>query len=80
MAKNPWTDPDPQPGDFDAHLATVGAEDVEAHEGDLDARLTVVINVSGEDAKRLERIATQRGKAVSEVISDLLRDAERHAA
>lgn len=80
MVKNPWTDPDPQPGDFDAHLATVGASDVEAHEGDPDARLTIIVNVSGEDAKRLERIATQRGQAVGEVISDLLRDAERDAA
>jgi hypothetical protein len=80
MAKYPWTDPDPQPGDFDAHLATIDPDDVEAHEGDPDARLTIVLNVSGEDATRLERIATQRGQNVSEVISDLLRDAERHAA
>jgi hypothetical protein len=80
MTKKPWTDPDPQPGDFDAYLATVDPVDVEAHDGDPDARLTIVVNVSGEDAKRLERIATQRGQGVGEVISDLLRDAERHAA
>lgn len=80
MTKNPWTDSDPQPGDFDAHLATIDAGDVEAHEGNPDARLTIVFNLSGEDATRLERIAMRRGQRVSEVISDLLRDAERHAA
>lgn len=80
MAKNPWTDSDPQPGDFDAYLATVDPRDVEVHEGDPGARLTIVVNLSGEDATRLERIATQRGQGVSEVISELLRDAERHAA
>lgn len=77
---NPWTDPDPQPGDFDAYLTTIDPDDVEIHDGNPDARLTVVVNLSGEDATRLERIATRRGQGVSEVISDLLRDAERHAA
>ena len=80
MSRDPWTDPDPQPGDFDAYLATADADDVEAHEGDPDARLSIVFDLSGEDAQRLERIATQRGQTVSEAISDLLRDAERHAA
>jgi len=80
MSKDPWTDTDPQPGDFDAYLATVDADDVEAHEGDPDALLTVVFDLSGEDAQRLERIAIRRGQTASEVISDLLRDAERHAA
>lgn len=80
MAKNPWTDTDPQPGDFDAYLDTLNPEDVESHIGNPEAMLTVVVNLSGEDATRLERIATQRGQAVGEVISDLLRDAERDAA
>jgi len=80
MPKNPWTDPDPQPGDFDAHLATIEADDIEIHKGDPDARLTMVVNITGEDAERLGRIATQRNKGVSDVISDLLRDAERSAA
>jgi hypothetical protein len=80
MTENPWTNPDPQPGDFDAHLATIDPDDVETHEGNPDARLTVIVNLNGEDATRLERIATRRGQGVSEVISDLLRDAERDAA
>jgi hypothetical protein len=80
MTKDPWTDPDPQPGDFDPHLAMIDPNDVEAHEGNSSARLTIVLNVSGDDAERLERIAVRRGQGVDEVISHLLRDAERHAA
>jgi len=80
MTKDPWTDPDPQPGDFDACLETAEANDVTFHKGNPDARLTIALSVSGEDATRLEQIAAERGQDVSEVISDLLRDAERHAA
>jgi hypothetical protein len=80
MTNDPWIDPDPQPGDFDAYLATIDPDGVETHKGNPSAHLTIALNVSGDDAKRLERIATQRGQGVDEVISDLLRDAERHAA
>jgi hypothetical protein len=80
MKSDPWTDPDPHPGDFDADLAVLGPDDVDVCEGDPDARLTVLVGVRGEDAERLERIATERGQRVDEVVTDLLRDAERHAA
>jgi len=80
MSKNPWTDPDPQPGDFDADLATIDPGCVEVQEGSPDARLTILVGVKREDAKRLERIATERGQRVDDVVTDLLRDAERHAA
>jgi hypothetical protein len=80
MSKDPWIDPDPQPGDFDADLAMLGPDDVEVYEGDPNARLTVLVGVKGEDAERLEQIATERGQRVDEVVTDLLRDAERHAA
>jgi hypothetical protein len=80
MSKNPWTDPDPQPGDFDADLATIEPSCVEVQEGRPDARLTILVGVKREDAKRLERIATERGQRVDDVVTDLLRDAERHAA
>jgi hypothetical protein len=80
MIVDPWTDPDPQPGDFDAELAAIDTHNVETHKGDPAARLSILVSVSGEDASRLERIAKRRGKGVSEVISELLRDAERHAA
>ncbi len=80
MSKDPWTDPDPQPGDFDADLARLGPDDVEVRERDPAARLTVLVGVRGEDAERLERIATERGQRVDEVVTDLLRDMESHAA
>jgi hypothetical protein len=37
MPKDPWTDPDPQPGDFDADLIAVDPHCVEAHPGNPDA-------------------------------------------
>ena len=80
MNKDPWTDPVPQPGDFDADLATTDPSRVEAHEGDPDAKLRVLVSVEGEDAKRLERIAEARGKKPGDVVAELLRDADRPAA
>lgn len=75
MAKDPWTDPDPQPGDFDVDLATVKSGDIEIHEGNPDAKLRILVSVEGEDAKRLERIAEARGQRPGEVVASLLREA-----
>jgi hypothetical protein len=80
MPKDPWTDPDPQPGDFDAVLGLLDEDAVELHEGDPSARLRVLVSVEGEDATRLQRIAETRGIAPSEVIAALLRDADRSAS
>lgn len=80
MSANPWTDPDPQPGDFDAELAKLDPRYVEHHDGDRDAKLVVLVGVEGEDAKRLERIAEARGKTAADVVAELLRDAERSLA
>jgi hypothetical protein len=77
---DPWTDPDPQPGDFDADLAKLDPRYIERHDGDPDATLIVLVGVEGEDAKRLERLSEARGKNASAVISELLREAERSAA
>lgn len=77
MAKDPWTDPDPAPGDFDAELALLDAGMVEYHDGNPDAHVRVLVSVEGEDAARLERIAEARGKTAGEVVSELLRDADR---
>jgi hypothetical protein len=77
MAKDPWTDPDPQPGDFDAELALLDPNAIEHHGGDPSARLRVLVSVEGEDATQLERIAEARGQTPGEVVSDLLRDADR---
>jgi hypothetical protein len=80
MPKDPWTDPDPQPGDFDEFVSTMDPRDVEFHEGNPDAKVTIVVNVQGEDASLLQRIATERGQGIDEVISDLVRAVKPHAA
>jgi len=38
-------------------------------------RVTIVVSVEGEDAKRLVRIASARGQRPGEVVSALLRNA-----
>lgn len=80
ITKSPWTDPDPQPHDFDDFLQTIGPRAIERHKGDPNATVTIVVNVHGEDATRLQRIAGERGQPVDEVISDLLRTAKPRAA
>ena len=75
MAKDPWTDPDPGPGDFDIELDRARPDQIEIHEGNPDATVSLLVNVEGEDAKRLERIAAERGQQPGEVISQLLRSA-----
>ena len=80
MSKDPWTDPNPQPGDFDADLASLDPRYVEYRKGDPDARLLITVSVQGEDVKRLERIAEARGTAPGDVVAELLRDADQSAA
>jgi len=80
MSTDPWTDPDPQSGDFDAELAKLDPRYVERHDGDPDTKLIVLVGVEGEDAKRLERIAEARGQKAADVVAELLRDADRSLA
>jgi len=80
MTVDPWTSPDPQPGDFDADLATIDPRDIERHEGHPDAKARILLTVEGEDAERLTRVAEARGQSPADVIADLLRDADRPAA
>ena len=75
MPKNPWTDPDPQPGDFDADLADIDPRYVEAHPGNPDAKLTIVVGIEDQDAERLQQLAAERHQRPGEVISSLLRSA-----
>jgi hypothetical protein len=75
MTKDPWTDADPQPGDFDADLAAIDPRYVEAVPGNPDAKLTIVVGIEDEDAERLQRLASGRGQRPGEVISPLLRSA-----
>ena len=75
MAKDPWTDPNPQPGDFNADLTEIDPRYVEVHEGNPDAKLTIVIGIEDEDAERLQQLATARGQRPRDVITSLLRSA-----
>jgi hypothetical protein len=75
MSTDPWTADDPQPGDFDALLASIEPKYVEHRDGDPAVTLRIVVSVDGEDALRLERMAEERGKTPHDVVSDLLRGA-----
>ena len=80
MTKDPWTDPDPQPGDLDAELELLDEPAFEYHDGDPSATLRIVVSVEGEAASRLARIAEARGQKPSDVVAELLRDDGRPAA
>jgi hypothetical protein len=53
----PWTELEPQPGDFDADLATIDPRFVESDHGDPNAKLRIVLSIEGENASRLQRIS-----------------------
>jgi hypothetical protein len=80
MSESPWTDLEPQPGEFDADLATIGPRFLKVQPGRPDAKLRIVVSIEGEDAERLERISADRGVRPGAVIADLLREADRSAA
>jgi hypothetical protein len=75
MTKDPWTDPDPQPGDFDAEIDAMDPREVQVHEANPDATMKVLVGVSSEDARRLAEIADERGGSVEQVVAELVRDA-----
>ncbi|HXN38953.1 MAG TPA: hypothetical protein VN892_13020 [Solirubrobacteraceae bacterium] len=75
MTHDPWTDPDPQSGDFDADLTAVDPRYVDAHGGNPNAKLTIVVGVEDEDAERLQQLASRRYQRPGEVVADLLRSA-----
>src|SRR3954469_11845127 len=80
MSRDPWTDPDPQPGDLDAELELLDDSAFEFHEGDPSATFGLMVVVEGEDASRLARIADAREQKPSETLAELLREADRPAA
>ena len=80
MSRDPWTDPDPQPGDLDAELALLDERAFDYHEGDPSRSFGLMVVMEGEDASRLARIAEARGQKPSQVLAELLRDADRPAA
>ena len=75
MKNDPWMDPDPQRGDFDDELAAIDPRHVQVVEAGSGGRVTIVVSVEGDDAKRLELMAAERGQAVDEVVADLVRRA-----
>ena len=79
MSRGPWTDPDPQPGDLDAELELLGDDAFDYHDGDPSATLELMVLVEGEDASRLARLAEARQQKPSQVLAELLRDADRPA-
>ena len=80
MSADPWTDADPNPGDFDTDLTKLDPRYVEHQKGDPEAKLLILVGIEGEDAKRLERISEARGKKAADVVAELLRDADRSRA
>jgi hypothetical protein len=55
MARDPWTDPDPQPGDFDAELATIAKEDLEFVAAGSGAKLTIIAGYTRGPDGRIDR-------------------------
>jgi hypothetical protein len=53
VRKDPWINPGPQPGDFDVELDRARADQVELHEGNPDATLSIVVSTE-DHAKRLD--------------------------
>jgi hypothetical protein len=80
MPKDPWTDPDPQPGDFDEFLASVDESEIEVHEGNPDAKVTIVSEATGAEAERLKRLALASDPPLYDVLADLRRAGKPHAA
>lgn len=72
VARDPWTDPDPQPGGFDAGLAAIDPRYVEAHVGNPNTKLTIVAGVEDEDAEPLQQPAAHRHQRPAEAVADLL--------
>lgn len=55
--RDPWTDPDPQPGDFDEDIERATPDDFQAQEGYPYATVTLI---SDEEAR--ERLGPERAK------------------
>lgn len=59
MLVNPWTGPDPRPGDF-ADVTDVDPRYVEAQSANPDANLTIVVGIEDKDAGRVQQLAAER--------------------
>lgn len=52
MTRDPWTDRDPQPGDFDADLSAIDSRHVETYVGDPKVKLAIVLAEDGDAEER----------------------------
>jgi hypothetical protein len=75
MSELPTNAPDPQPGDFDAGLEAISNADLEFVEAGSGLEISIEVLVEGEDARRLTRIASERGQKPGEVVAELVRNA-----
>jgi hypothetical protein len=75
MSELPTNAPDPQPGDFDAELATIAEADLEFVQAGSGLEISIEVLLKGEDARHLRRIAAERGQLPGEVIAELIRNA-----
>jgi hypothetical protein len=80
MSDSIWTSDDPQPEDLDAFLDSGEPVVIENHPGGQKVRARMIVDLDADDAERLSRIAISRGQKAQEVISELLRAADRPAA
>ncbi len=80
MTKDPWTDPDPQPEDFDDFFSSLDPSEIQVVEAGSGAKVTIVSEATGEEAKRLERLALESDPPLYDVLADLRRAAKRNAA
>jgi hypothetical protein len=64
MAKDPWKDPDPQPGDFDAE---VDQAQIEIHEGNPHAEPSILVSRSTEMRALLRHARPHGGNAAEQV-------------
>jgi len=68
--KDPWTDPDPQPGDFDSELDRTRPDQVEIHEGHSvlagheQRRQAIDYERSVDDRSELERFSANASRSV----------------
>ena len=80
MSDTVQTSDDPQPEDLDALLEGLDPKLIEDNPGGQRVRGRIVVDLEADDAERLSRLAISRGEGAREVISSLLREADRPAA
>jgi hypothetical protein len=53
--KDPWADPDPQPGDFDEYIAEMSPEDIQVVEAGEGPELVVLVDETVEEYQAKKR-------------------------